>query len=186
MSIIQDILTGARDLIVATDWCQGQYAMKNGKTFYDYTKSDELADAYSVDGALTKIASNMCKAANAVNDVDRNKYWAAAYYAGKAILKTQGWNGILADWNDQNPAVNMLDDFTAELKAKNLPRDKAKVEINTFKQKLKTLNIQPILTKGIVIEAITNAIDVNDQQIYELWQESFAPKDPHRLFQHTL
>lgn len=56
MITIKDMLLAAGELIQATGWCQGRYALKNGKTFYDFCSSGQLVDSYCLVGALAKVA----------------------------------------------------------------------------------------------------------------------------------
>lgn len=169
------ILVEARSLFYKYDWCQNQYALKEGKTLYNYLH--EPADAYSIDGAINYAAhfiwalqygsyDGMLKvhyeklAVKNRNDAstcfcpgDYNAHLFSircAHNLCNLITKHIKWNDCLADWNDQDKEKELLEMFVNGLKKKQTPRDKAKAEINKFKQELKAMNIAPMITKAKV------------------------------------
>ncbi len=160
MKTLQELLIAARDLIETTGWNQGQYALKGGKTFYAYLSSGELADSYCLAGAFSKVAHDFWVADGVLTSEAQKPYNALAHKAGQMIVAMHQFDGCLADWNDQNPESDEMWAFIETLKAKNTPRDVAKVELNKFKQELKQRKIEPVVTKEKVLLALTMAIPI--------------------------
>lgn len=158
METLYDVLVATKNLIETTGWCQGHYSMKNGKPYYDFLSSNEPADSYCLVGAVDKITSNMWKSHGVLTSAAQIPYNRLAWAATHLVVELQKFDGCPADWNDQDENVQRLHVFTDELRAKNTPRDKAKGELNKFKQELKALNLPPIMTKEKVLAAIDCAI----------------------------
>jgi hypothetical protein len=154
---VKDTLVAARELIQNTGWCQGQYSLKNGKTYYNFIHGD-LADSYCLVGALSKITHDFWMQEPIQSHETQIPYNRLAWAASHWVVELQSFKGCPADWNDQDDNVRLLNEFTQQLREKQVPRDKAKGELNKFKQELKAKNLPPFMTKEKVLAAIDKAI----------------------------
>ena len=160
MKSVRDVLQGAKELIERTGWNQGTYAMKNGKTLYNFTSGE--ADSYCLVGAIEKTARDLyreCRVMVHEGGLASDYFTRLAHRASHLVIDLEGFMGCPADWNDQNEEQDQLNAFVAELKQKQVPRDQAKKEINEFKQALKKRNMPPTMTKERVLMALQRAID---------------------------
>lgn len=159
METLRDVFIGAKDLISNTGWCQGAYALKDGKTFYNYLSS-ELADGYCLSGAFNKVCQDFWKSNGVLTAEAQVPYNTLAYSAGQFIVKMAGFNGGIADFNDQDEEARQFNEFVNQLRQRCVPREQAKIEINKFKQELKSRHIEPILSKEKVLALLNRAIDL--------------------------
>lgn len=166
MKTVKDVLVEAKKLIEATGWCQGQYAMKNGKTHYDFIHSG-IADSYCLVGACDKVAFDFWAQEEKPTYENQKIYNKLSWDATHLVVSLQEFDGCPADWNDQDEESRRIQEFMNELRAKAVPRDKAKPMIAQFKQELKKQNIPPIITKEKVLAAIDLAISYTEQQLKE-------------------
>ena len=161
MRDVQEFLIAAKELIQKTGWCQGQYALKDGKTHYDFS-SGQLADSYCLVGAISRVAADFMREDNVTEHEHRTTYYKLSHAATHLVVELQNFTGCPADWNDQDEEARRTQEFMNGLKAKSVPRDKAKPMLAQFKQELKKQNIPPIITKEKVIAAIDYAIGALD------------------------
>lgn len=162
MSTIRDVLICTKQLIEKTGWCQGQYALRGGKNFYEFLSSGELADSYCLVGAVDKVTSDMWKAQGDLSYKAQVPFNKLAWDATHWVVELQKFEGCPADWNDQDENAQRIQEFTEHLRAQKVPRDKAKGELNKFKQELRAKNIPPVMTKEKVLAAIDYAIAALD------------------------
>jgi hypothetical protein len=160
----KDILIGARSLLEVLGWNQGQYAIKDSKTFFDFLSSGKSADSYCLLGALEKATHDLIQKITPTSWEAQHSMYLLRDKAEDIILAIEGFNGNLAEWNDQDEEKMLLDTFIAGLKEKKMPRDKAAVEISNFKKELKARNIKPIMTKERVLSVLNKAIGLLEQK----------------------